>query len=588
MKGKQVGHALDKSRYGLVLVMMASGAVVLMCRLMFLQGLDGVEKGKEFLINQGEKRSVRTEQSVAPRGMILDRNGEPLAVSAEVYNIAVDPVTLFKTFDLNKESTTWSVEKNERWKQFAGHLELTSKELKEMLIDKQNKRFVYLMKQVSPEVGNRVLALKIPGVKKESFNRRFYPAGEVTSHVVGVTDIKDRGREGLELAYNTWLKGETGKKQIIRDLSGRVVRSVREIKTVEHGHDLITSVDLRLQFLTYKALKNAYETNKAQGASAIVLDAKTGEVLAMANQPAINPNSRVKWNPKKLRNKAVTDVFEPGSTVKPFTVLAALESGKFSADTVIDTSPGWIKVGGQTLSDGRDYGPLTLKRILQKSSQVGIIKLSLSLQGKEIRDAFSRVGLGKETKSAFPGERSGSLPEYKNWGELEKVILAYGYGLSVSAIQLAKAYTVFANKGKLLDVSFVKRNKPDTEKQVFKDRHIQDVLEMMTGVTQKGGTGVAAKVPGYSVAGKTGTSHKHKRKGGYAKHEYVSSFVGLIPSTNPEVIVAVIIDNPRAGVYYGGEVAAPVFSTIANGAMRILNVKPDDLDGSYGNVVVKR
>lgn len=567
-------EAFGRQRFAFVGVALLFLASVLVFRLSSLQVVSGVEHGSEFLIEQGERRQIRKEKTSASRGMILDRNGEPLAVSTQVYSITADPHVVLKYFPLDAKQE-WSAEDRLRWEKLADSLGFSEQELDNYFLARKNKRYALIKRQLSPEAGQRILDIKVKGIMSEKENRRFYPSGEVTSHVVGITNIADQGQEGLELAYNTWLKGKDGAKQVIRDLSGRVIRDVRALNRTEPGHDLVSSIDLRLQYLAYRSLKSAVAQHNAQAASVVVLNAKTGEVLAVANQPAVNPNDRSNIDPHKLRNRAITDVFEPGSTVKPFTMMAALESGIFTPGTFIDTSPGWIQVGDKTLKDSKDYGGLTVSQVLQKSSQVGTTKIALSLKNKKLWDVFHRAGLGQATESEFPGERTGILPGHRAWKKIDKAAFSFGHGLTVTTLQLARAYSVFANEGKLVDVSFIKREEPEYLKKAFAEDDVNAVLKMMRKVPLEGGTGVNARVTGYSVAGKTGTAHKPKNKG-YAKNEYISSFVGLAPSKDPEVIIAVVVDNPRNGKYYGGDVAAPVFSEVATSAMRILNVRPDD------------
>ncbi|MEM8593547.1 MAG: penicillin-binding protein 2 [Pseudomonadota bacterium] len=580
-------------RYNFVLLGMLFLAIVLGVRLSTLQVIDGVEHGYEYLKKQGESRTIREELIAAQRGMILDRNGAPLAVSTKLYSLIADPKKIIDKFDLMNREKPKKYKKGpagekartkdeeraaglkKKWEDLASLLGLSAHDLGVFILRHKDRRFAYLKRQITPDMIGQFLELSVPGVYSEEENKRFYPAGEVVSHLVGITNVDDKGQEGLELEYDQWLGGKNGRKQVIKDLKGRTIRDVRLLDKEVPGGKLETSIDLRLQYLAYRELKAAVTKHKAKGGSVVVLDVKTGEVLAMANQPAVNPNDRSSIKPTELRNRAITDAFEPGSTVKPFTMLAALESGSFTPTTKVNTSPGSIKVGRKILHDQRDYGLLSMAEILQKSSQVGTTKIALSLKEGLQLDALKRAGLGQNPGGEFPGKSKGVLERPESWTNIDKATMSYGYGMTTTLLQLARAYTVFANGGNLIDISLIKRDKPKRSKKVFKKKDVSSLMDMMRLVTLEGGTGRKAVVSGYSVAGKTGTSHKYNEKG-YSEDQYVSSFVGLVPSNKPKVVIAVMVDEPSAGKYFGGDVAAPIFTSVAASAMRVLNIKPDE------------
>ncbi|MCB1616584.1 MAG: penicillin-binding protein 2, partial [Pseudomonadales bacterium] len=403
-----------------------------------------------------------------------------------------------------------------------------------------------------------------------------YPAKEVASHIVGFTDIDDHGQEGIELAYDEWLRGSNGQKRVLKDLKGRVIKDVQLLKSAQSGEDLQLSIDLRIQYLASEELKKAIKEHEAKSGAVVVVDVHTGEILAMANYPTFNPNNRSRVKPSHLRNRAVTDVFEPGSTMKPLTIAAALESGKFTRDTVIDTNPGYIRVQGKTLYDHNNYGLLDLTGIIRKSSQVGTTKIALALDPQEVRNLFYRVGLGQATGIGFPGESVGVLPSHRKWREIERVTFAFGYGLSLTALQLADAYTVLANRGEKRQLSLLKVSEQAETEKVLSAEVTSQVLEMMQAVTQKGGTGTRASIPAFTVAGKTGTTHVQEA-GGYAENKYVSVFAGIAPATNPRFVAVVMVNEPTRGGYYGGLVAAPVFREVVAGALRLVGVKPDNI-----------
>ncbi|MAY36887.1 MAG: cell division protein [Spongiibacteraceae bacterium] len=559
---KQVTEPVPVWRLLVMVLGLAALACMLVWRTLHLQVLDA-DRGREFLQGQGNARTIRTEQIPAHRGMITDRNGEPLAVSTPVASIWADPKELVAAMG--------------RLPELAQLLGLNRNELREKIERVAGRRFVYLRRHLTPDEAEKVLSAGIPGVYMQREYRRYYPAGEVTAHLIGFTNIDDRGQEGLELAYDEWLRGTPGSKKVLKDLYGHIIRDLDDGRAASPGNDLQLTVDLRLQYQAYKELKLALQRSQAKAGSVVMLDARTGEVLAMVNQPGFNPNNRSELRLAALRNRAVTDVFEPGSTVKPFTVVAALESGKFNQDSVIDTSPGYMRIGSKTLVDPVNYGELNLEGMLKKSSQVGISKLSLALNEQWVWDVFQRIGLGRSTGIGFPGESNGLLPNRPKWLPIERANFAFGYGLSVTALQLAQAYGVLANGGVLQPVSLIQRAQAAESYRVIEEPVARSVSRMLESVIRPGGTGTRAHINAYRVAGKTGTVHKIG-EGGYADDRYLSLFVGMAPASDPRVVTVVTIDEPESGKYYGGEAAAPVFSRVTGEAMRLLNIAPDAMD----------
>ncbi len=560
---KQSAQFSYRGRRSLVMVVMASASLLLVWRAVDLQVVN-----KDFLQGQGDSRYLREVVDPAHRGMITDRYGEPLAISTPVDSVWADPQVL--------------VQARESWPRLAKVLGIKKDVLVRLLASRRNKEFVYLKRRVSPDLANKVMALKIPGVALAPEYKRFYPAGEVVAHVVGFANVDDVGQEGMELVYNDRLKGVPGAKRVIKDRFGRIVENVERISEPEPGKDITLSIDRRLQYLAYRELKKAVKGNRADAGSAVILDVRTGEVLAMVNQPAYNPNNRGKLKSDHLRNRAVTDVFEPGSTVKPFTVAAALESGRFKPHTFIDTRPGRFRVGRKTIRDFRDYGVIDVSTVIQKSSNIGASKMALAISPEYLWNAFVSVGLGEVTGSAFPGESAGLLTDYGSWHEIERATVSYGYGLSITTLQLARAYAALATDGRPMPVSFLRRNTVDAEEMasmyqpVFSSKSLSAVRGMLESVVVKGGTGTRAAVPGYRIAGKTGTVKKSK-SGGYTEDSYLSLFAGMAPVSDPRLVMVVVINEPRGEEYGGGAVAAPVFSRVMAGALRMLDVPPDNL-----------
>lgn len=543
-------------RLWMVLILLLLVAVAIVARMLSLYVTE-----QEFLQNQGNARTLRSEQVPAHRGIITDRHGEALAVSAPVATIWADPA---KT-DLQHMSMT----------QLARLLKTDKRKLLGKLTSSRSRRFMYLQRQMDPDLAEEIRALRIPGIHVDRDYKRYYPAAEVATHLVGFTNLDGKGQEGLELAYDEWLQAESGKQLVLKDRLGRTIKHINEISPAQHGNDIQLSIDLRLQYLAYRELKTAVKAHKADGGSLVMLDAATGEILAMVNQPSYNPNDPRQRISSALRNRALTDTFEPGSTVKPMTVASALMSGRYKPSTQVDTSPGYIRVKGKTIRDHRNYGEIDVSTIITKSSNVGVTKLSLSLPEGSVRTLFQNIGLGQATGLGYPGESSGFLPYLNERQKIERATLSYGYGLSVTPLQLAQSYLALANDGVINPVSLVTGQGSGDSVRVMPAQVARDVRKMMETVISVKGTGRRAAVPGYRVAGKTGTVHK-VGSGGYIDDQYISVFAGIAPASNPRLVTVVMVDNPKGQEYYGGEVAAPVFSRAVGGALRLLNVPPDD------------
>ncbi len=520
----------------------------------------------DFLKSEGQRRHLRIVEVPAHRGMITDRAGEPLAISTPVDSVWANPWVLApERFALAP---------------VAGVLGMKNGDLRQLLARRSDRSFVYLKRRINPDRAEKLQAVldkhHIEGVGLQREYRRFYPAGEVFAHVVGFTDVDDRGQEGLELSYENWLRGIPGRKRVIRDGQARVVRDVESIQAPVTGRDLALSLDRRLQFLAYRELKAAVRHNKAKSGSAVILDVKTGEVLAMVNQPAYNPNRSKAGRRDRFRNRALTDVFEPGSTMKPFTIAAALESGRYKPTTRIDTRPGVLKVGRYQVKDVRDFGLIDVATIISKSSNVGVSKIAMDLSGERLWSFFSSLGFGVSADTGFPGEASGQLTPARRWAKIDQATLSFGYGLSVTPTQLAGAYAVIAADGVRKPVSLLRVDRPPEGERIMSRKTARAVRGMMQAVVSPEGTAPAAAVAGYQVAGKTGTVKK-SISGGYADDRYMAVFAGMAPASDPRLVMVVMIDEPSAGQYYGGQVAAPVFSKVMAGALRLLNIAPDAL-----------
>jgi cell division protein FtsI (penicillin-binding protein 3) len=554
------------NRRGLLLGLYFLAMSALVWRVIDLQVLNN-----EFLQEHGNARALRVVEIPAHRGIITDRNGEPLAVSTPVKSVWATPRKVLSS--------------GQDLAQLASYMNIPLLELSGMMEERIGREFVYLKRHVEPALAEQIMALGIPGVSVEQEFKRYYPAGEVAAHIVGFTNIDDIGQEGLELAYDKWLRGTPGSKRVIKDRLGRVIEDVESIKTPSQGKLLQLSVDRRIQYLAYRELKSAVNVYGARGGSLVMLDVRTGEILAMVGQPSHNPNNRSEMRTELFRNRAVTDVFEPGSTIKPFTIVAALQSGIYSPKSVINTAPGYFRVGNHTISDHRNYGSIDIPTIIQKSSNVGASKIALSLEPEMVRSALAHVGLGMPTGSGFPGESAGYLGPGPYWSDIELATIAFGYGISVTALQLAQAYLVLAADGMLLPPTFIKQEFPVKGKQVIPARIAREVRHMLETVVSNDGTGIQAAVKGYRVAGKTGTVHKAV-EGGYSEDKYISLFAGMAPVSDPRFVIIVSIDEPRGEKYYGGQIAAPIFSSVMQGALRLMDVPPDDLRQSQEAPIV--
>ena len=548
-----IGIKLPIWRRRLLLIAVLMGFATLLGRSVYLQAMH-----KNFLQEKGDARYSRTLTLSAHRGMITDRNGEPLAISTPVESIWASPPDV--------QASAQQIRK------LAALLDLKPASINKKLADSQ-REFVYIKRRIPPELASRVMSLDIPGVFMQREYRRYYPAGEVAAHVVGFTSIDDNGQEGVELAFQKWLSGKAGSRRVIKDRQGHIVEDLEAVKVPQDGHDLALSIDRKIQYLAYRELAHAVETHKAKAGSAVVLDAKTGEVLAMVNLPSYNPNNPVNLRGKS-RNRAITDMFEPGSTLKPFTIAAALELGTFKPDTLVQTAPGYFKVGSATVHDAHEGGLITVSEVIQKSSNVGAAKIALTMQPQYMWSALNQMGFGRPTGIGFPGEASGRLRNYKTWRPIEQATMSYGHGISLTLLQLARAYTVFANDGELRPVTLFKQKELAVGQQVFSAKTARDMKDMLETVVHPGGTAPRAQIVGYRVAGKTGTAHK-PGPGGYQADKYIASFVGMAPASNPRLIMAVMIDEPGDGQYYGGTVAAPVFSAVMAGALRLLAIPQD-------------
>jgi cell division protein FtsI (penicillin-binding protein 3) len=546
-----------RGRAMIVIAFFALLATSLVARAVHLQVFN-----KEFLNQQADTRHLRTEKIMAHRGTITDRHGEPLAISTPVDSVWANPKELAPAVD--------DVPK------LARILGIDSQTLMRRITRSMDKEFVYLKRHLSPEDAAEALALKLPGINVQREYRRYYPAGEVAGHLVGFTNIDDDGQEGLELAFNHWLAGEPGAKRVLKDRLGRSVENVESIRPPHHGKELRTSIDLRIQYLAYRTLKSAIQKYSADSGSIVVLDVKTGEVLAIVNQPTYNPNDRSQFSADRYRNRAITDIFEPGSSIKPLVVAAALESGDYRPSSIVDTAPGYVVVGPKKIEDDRNLGRVSLTTILARSSNVGVTKLAMTLEADQLWNTMTRFGLGSLTTSGFPGESAGLLTHYNHWRPISQATLAYGYGISVTPVQLAQAYSVLGSNGLMRPLSLVALDTPADADRVLSEDSAIAVRRMLEEVVRPGGTGKDAAVTGYRVAGKTGTSWKFSA-GGYSKDKYISVFAGLAPASDPKLAAVVVIDEPKGELYYGGDVAAPVFGDVMSESLRLLAVPPDSM-----------
>ena len=551
--------SLHPWRFRLVIGLLGLCCAVISWQIVQLQVLDG-----GFLRSQGDKRSVRHVAIPAHRGQITDRHGEPLAVSTPVMTLWANPTQL-----IHQES---------RWPELAKALGTDLKTFADRLKANAKREFIYLRRHMTPQDGEVITDLKVPGVYSIEEYRRFYPAGEVAAHLVGFTNVDEKGQEGLELAYNEWLEGVPGSRQVLQDRRGRLIKDVQVVRNARPGNDLRMSIDLRLQYIAHRELREALKEFGAKGGSVVLLDVHSGEVLAMVNHPTYNPNNRTNLKPGMMRNRALIDVFEPGSPIKTFTVAAGLMSGRYQPSTVMDTRPGTMRVSTMTVHDIHNYGVLDVSGVMLKSSNVGAAKIALDIGAEPIRDLLQQLGMGEYTGLGFPGESVGTLPSHRRWRPVETATLSYGYGLSTTATQLAQAYAVLGNGGRRVPLSLLKIENPEPGEQIIPADVNQQVLTMLRSVVDgEGGTGSRARVPGYQIGGKTGTVHKTLATGGYAKDRYRSVFAGVAPISNPRFAAVVVVDEPSDGKYYGGLVAAPVFGQVMAGALRLMDIPPDDM-----------
>lgn len=546
--------ALQGWRSRTVGLMLMVAFLALVARGFYLQVINN-----DFLQEKGDSRYRRDIEVSASRGKIIDRNGDMLAVSTPMKSIWAIPGDA-RTMDATQKQ------------QLAALLEMSVRELDGKIAS--DKTFVFVKRQVPPETASRIAALKLPGVHDEKEYRRYYPTGDMTAHIVGFTGVDDKGLEGVELAFQQSLLGRPGARTVIRDRRGNIVEDVGALKPPQDGKEIRLALDSKIQYLAYSHLKAAVESNNAKAGGAIVIDTRTGEILALANWPTYNPNNRQHLSGAQLRNRAITDTFEPGSVMKPFTAALALEKGKVRFDTVINCAPGRLTIGSATISDAHPHGALTVAQVIQKSSNVGTAKIALGFPAQEMWEMFDSVGFGQMPNLGFPGEVNGRLRPWKNWRPIEQATMSYGHGIAVSLVQLARAYTVFAHDGELMPLSLLRlEDAPVRGVRVFSPQTSREVRAMLEMAVQPEGTAPKARVPGYRVGGKTGTAYKIE--GGVYARKYIASFVGIAPISDPRLVVAVMIDEPTGGAHYGGDVAGPAFSQIAGGALRTLGIVPD-------------
>ena len=586
---KKVYLSYSSGRYIFVAVSISLIAIALISRLAFLQIIE-----PEYLTNQADKRSLRVTQSVVQRGNIEDRHGEELAISVPAYAIWVDPKEVKEDFAFTRDE--WEKSKvinpkngierytkeyfyeSKKWPALAEVLGIEVDDIVQA-IQKPNSRFAYLKRQVNNPIVQYIKQLKLSGIGNQLESHRFYPTGEINANILGLTDLDAQGIEGIEKSYNAYLQGQTGKKRVRKDRLGNVIDNIEVLKEKKLAGNLQLTIDQRVQAVAYSELKRAIKMNHATSGSVVVIDINNGEIYAMANYPSFNPNDRTQYQAYKLRNRAITDTFEPGSTVKPLVVASALIHKKTDVDEIIDTSPGWMSLGGRQVRDGHNYGKMNLAEILKKSSNMGVSKLALRLGSEELQQTFADFGLGNDTGIGLMGENLGRLPIRHRWSDFELATMSFGYGITSTTLQLAKAYAILGSGGMDYPISIVKGNIPVVGEQVVPKHIALEVIEMMEGVSEKGGTAPKAKVDGYRIAGKTGTSRKAEA-GGYGD-DYVAVFAGLAPATRPRFAIAVMINEPQGDRYYAGDVAAPVFSAVMKSTLLLSHVLPDGGEQSY-------
>jgi cell division protein FtsI (penicillin-binding protein 3) len=541
-------------RSKLIVAAMALAFVGLAGRAAYVQVFENA-----FYKRQGEVRFARTLTLPANRGRVLDRNGLILASSVPAPSVWANPEEIDRSPEGLKQLSKW--------------LEMTPAELAKKL-ENEDKTFVWLRRQMDEHVVKEILALNIKGIYTIKEYKRLYPEGESAAHIVGFTNVEDKGQEGVELIFQNQLAGKPGARRVIKDRLGRVVEDVGQMTPPVDGEDLQLSIDSKVQFFAYQKLREAVLENKAKAGSVVVLDAQSGEILALANYPSYSPEKRLNLSGEQLRNRALTDTFEPGSTMKPFTIALALEKGLIKPETVIQTAPGHINITGSTITDAHPHGAMTVNEVIQKSSNVGTVKIAMQMQPREMWEMFTAVGLGQKPQLPFPGVVSGKLRAAKTWRPIEQATMSYGYGVSTSLFQMARAYTIFASDGQVLPATLIKNGQTPVGVPVISPKHAEDMRHMLNMAAGPGGTAQKAQTIGYSVGGKTGTAHKQEGKG-YAAKKYRGFFVGMAPIEKPRIVVAVMIDEPSNGRYYGGDVAAPVFSQTVQQSLRLLGVQPD-------------
>ena len=547
--------ALQGWRSRMVGLLLMGAFAALVGRSFYLQVINN-----DFLQEKGESRYLRDIEVSASRGKIVDRNGDMLAVSTPMKSIWAIPA----------DARIMSAGQK---RQLAALLDMSVRDLEGRIAPE--KTFVFIKRQVPPETADRIAALKLPGVHQEKEYRRYYPTGDMTAHIVGFTGVDDKGLEGVELAFQPSLIGRHGSRTVIRDRRGNIVEDIGALKPPQDGKDVRLALDSKIQYLAYSQLKAAVEKHNAKAGGAIVLDTRNGEILALVNLPSYNPNNREHLSGAQLRNRAITDTFEPGSVMKPFTAALALELGKVRPDTVINCAPGKLTIGSATISDAHPHGSLTVAQVVQKSSNVGTVKIALGFPPKDMWEMLDSVGFGQAPNLGFPGEVHGRLRPWKNWRPIEQATMSYGHGIAVSLIQLARAYAIFARDGETGPLTLIRSDEPPVHgARVFSQETAREIRTMLEMAVQPEGTAPKARVPGYRVGGKTGTAYKIE--GGQYVRKYIASFVGLAPIGDPRLVVAVMIDEPTGGAHYGGDVAGPVFSQIMGGSLRTLGIPPDD------------
>jgi len=586
---RKVYHAFSSWRFLFVSVSVAAIAIALISRLAYIQVIE-----PEYLTKEADKRSLRVTKSVTHRGNISDRHGEELAISVPAYAIWVDPKTVKQAYAFNDEEWQASAVESSRtgkisykkkkffeskkWPALAEVLDISLEELVK-IIQRPNARFAYLKRQVNSPVVDYIKQLKLAGIANQLESHRYYPTGEINANIIGLTDLDAQGIEGIEKSYNTFLQGQTGKQRVRKDRLGNVIDHIEVLEEKKAAGNLQLSIDQRIQAVAYSELKRAVKIHQATSGSVVVLDVHTGEIYAMANFPSFNPNDRSQYQPYKLRNRAITDTFEPGSTVKPLVVASALAYKKTDADEVINTSPGWMHIGGGLIRDGKNLGKIDLGMILKKSSNIGVSKLALRLKAPKLQQTFADFGLGNDTGIGLIGESVGRLPIRHRWSDFELATMSFGYGITATTLQLAKAYAILGSGGKDYPLSILKNSTPVEGEQVIPRNVALQVVHMMEGVSEKGGTAQKARVEGYRIAGKTGTSRKAE-SGGYGD-DYVTVFAGVAPATDPKFSIVVMINEPQGDRYYAGDVAAPVFSSVMQSALLLSHVMPDDENSRY-------